>query len=277
MAEQRARAAAFRALHERDGLFVIPNPFDVGSARLMAAMGFEALASSSAALGFLLGKADAAAAMSRAEGIAHLRMLVEATSLPVNGDLENGYGDAPDAVAETIRQAIAVGAAGCSIEDATGHADQPLYEVDLAAARIRAARAAITASGTDFVLTARAECFLTGHAEPLAEAIRRLKAYEAAGADVVYAPGLTTEAEIRAVLQAVRRPLNVLGGFGPAPLPVATLAALGVKRVSLGALPHRVAMGGLLRAMRELGEQGSFGFARDAARGADLAAAFKPG
>ena len=276
MTDQRARAAAFRALHERDDAFVMPNPFDVGTARLLADLGFEALATSSGAVGFALGKLDAAAAMSREDGIGHLRTIVEATPLPVNGDLENGYGDAPEDVAETVRQAIAVGAAGCSIEDATGRDDDPLYDLDLAAERIRAARAAIDASGTDFVLTARAECFLTGHPEPLAEAIRRLQAFEAAGADVLYAPGLISEAEVRAVVDAVSRPVNVLGGFGPAPLPVDALAALGVKRVSLGSLPHRAAIGGFLRAMIEVRKGGTFAFTKTAALATETAPAFRP-
>lgn len=251
-----AAIAAFRRLHERDGAFVMPNPFDVGTARLLAGLGFEALASSSAALAFTIGKADGAAAMSRDEGIAHLRTLVQATGLPVNGDLEHGYGDAPDAVAETVRQAIAAGAAGCSIEDATGRPGHPLYDLPLAVERICAGVSA--AAGTGFVLTARAECFLTGHPDPLAEAIRRLQAYEAAGADVLYAPGLATEAEVRTVASAVGRPLNVLAGLGPTPLPVATLAACGAKRISLGSLPHRVATDAFTAAMRQVRERGVF-------------------
>lgn len=270
MSEPGDRAAVFRALHDRDGGFVMPNPFDVGTARLLADMGFAAIATSSAALGFILGKADAAAAMARAEGIAHLRTIVAATPLPVNGDLENGYGDSPADVAATVREAIAAGAAGCSIEDATGRADDPLYDVDAGADRIRAAKAAIVASGSAFVLTARAECFLTGHPAPLEDAIRRLQAYEAAGADVLYAPGLSSEAEVRAVVQAVRRPVNVLGGVGPSPLSVSALLGLGVKRISLGSFPHRAAATGFLRAMREVRDAGTFGFTGDSVRTADL-------
>ncbi len=271
MASQAEKAAAFRELHAREGAFVMPNPFDVGTARLLASMGFPALATSSAALGFSLGKPDAAAAMTRQEGIAHLRAIVEATDLPVNGDLENGYGDAPEEVVLTVREAIAAGAAGCSIEDSTGRPDRPLYGVEEAAARIAAAKAA--AGDNPFVLTARAECFLVGAADPLEESIRRLQAYEAAGADVLYAPGLATPEQVRAVVSAVGKPVNVLAGFGTPALSAAELGALGVKRVSLGSWPHRAAMGAFLLAAREMRDLGTFTFVAAAARRDDLAPA----
>lgn len=275
MPSQAEKAVAFRDLHAGERAFIMPNPFDVGTARLLAAEGFKALATSSAALAFMLGKADQAAAMTRREGIEHLRTIVEATELPVNGDLENGYGDAPDEVAQTVREAIAAGAAGCSIEDATGRKDQPLYGVEEAAARIAAAKAA--AAENAFVVTARAECFLVGTPDPLEESIRRLKAYETAGADVLYAPGLATAEQVRAVV-AVKKPVNVLAGFGTPALSAVELSALGVKRISLGSWPHRAAMGAFLIAAREMRELGTFTFTAAAPRSGDLApAARAPG
>jgi 2-methylisocitrate lyase-like PEP mutase family enzyme len=253
-----ARRRAFRALHERPGLFVMPNPWDIGTARILAHLGFEALATSSAALAVGLGKADGK--NSRAEAIAHARTIAEATALPVNGDLEAGYGPEASEVVETIRDAIDFGLAGCSIEDATGDKREPLFEVGHAAARIRAAREVIDRAGVDFVLTARAECFLIGHSEPLKEAIHRLKAYESEGADVVYAPGISTEEQIGAIVQAVKVPVNVLGGTGKAPLPLAALAKLGVKRVSLGPRLFQAAMTAFQRAAREVKDSGTFGF-----------------
>lgn len=271
MPSQAEKALAFRELHAGNRAFIMPNPFDVGTARLLAAHGFAALATSSAALAFMLGKPDGAGAVSRAEGIAHVRTIVEATELPVNGDLENGYGDAPEEVARTVREAIDAGAAGCSIEDATGRKDRPLYGIEEAAARIAAAKQA--AAGNPFVVTARAECFLVGAPDPLAESIRRLRAYEAAGADVLYAPGLATAEQVRAVVSAVGKPVNVLAGFGAPPLSVAELSALGVKRISLGSWPHRAAIGAFVTAAREMRDFGTFGFVASAATKGDLAPA----
>ena len=253
-----ARRQAFRALHQRPGLFVMPNPWDIGTARILAHLGFEALATSSAALAIGLGKVDGKT--SRMEAIAHGRTIVEATQLPVNGDLEAGYGREASDVVETIRDAIDFGLAGCSIEDATGDKREPLFEIGHAAARIRAARQTIDRAGVDFVLTARTECFLTGHPDPLKEAIHRLKTFETEGADVVYAPGISTEEQIGAIVQAVKVPVNVLGGTGKAPLPLAKLAELGVKRVSLGSRLFQAAMTAFLKASRELTEAGTFGF-----------------
>jgi 2-methylisocitrate lyase-like PEP mutase family enzyme len=257
-AEIAARRAIFRALHTRPGLFVMPNPWDIGTARILASLGFPALATSSAALAVGLGRADNTT--TREEAIAHARTIVEATELPVNGDLEAGYGQGVNEVVETIRDAIDFGLAGCSIEDASGDKREPLLEIGHAAARIRAAREAIERAGVDFVLTARAECLLFGGAEALPEAIRRLKAYEAEGADVVYAPGLATEEQVAAVVAAVKVPVNVLGGTGKAPLSIAQLTALGVKRVSLGPRLFQASMAAFLRAARELKEGGTFGF-----------------
>jgi 2-methylisocitrate lyase-like PEP mutase family enzyme len=258
-----ARRQAFRALHRRPGLFVMPNPWDAGTARILAHLGFEALATSSAALAVGLGRGDGQT--SRAEAIAHARTIVEATGLPVNGDLEAGYGPEANAVVETIRDAIDFGLAGCSIEDATGDRHAPLYQIGHAAGRIRAAREAIDRAGVDFVLTARSECFLTGHPDPLKEAIHRLRAFEAEGADVVYAPGISTAEQIGAIVSAVKVPVNVLGGTGKVPLPLKTLADLGVKRVSLGPRLFQAATSAFMKASREVRDEGTFGFTAEAA------------
>jgi 2-methylisocitrate lyase-like PEP mutase family enzyme len=257
-----ARRKAFRALHLRPGIFVMPNPWDIGTARILADLGFEALASSSAAAAIGLGKADNTT--SRAEAIEHARVIVEATPLPVNGDLESGYGREASEVVETIRDAIDFGLAGCSIEDLTRDKREPLFEIGHAAARIRAAREAIDRAGVDFVLTARAESFSAGLSDPLSDAIRRLRAYEAEGADVVYAPGVTTAEQVAAIVSAVKVPVNVLGGTGKSPLSVAQLAELGVKRVSLGPRLFQAAIGAFRRAAAEVRERGSFAFAAEA-------------
>jgi 2-methylisocitrate lyase-like PEP mutase family enzyme len=240
-------AASFRALHQRSGLFLMPNPWDAGTARLLADLGFEAIATSSAALAWSLGKVDAVGAVSRDQAIAHARLLHDATGLPVNGDFESGYGDTPAEVAETIRRAIDAGVAGCSIEDQ----DQKgggLYPFDEALRRFSAAKEAVLRSGADFVLTGRCEVFFHKSTDPLAEAVRRLQAYEAAGADVVYAPGLTSEAEVRAVMESVAVPVNVLGGLGGVSEDIAGLEQLGVRRVSIGSGLAKVALGGFLHA-----------------------------
>ena len=238
------QAARFRALHQRPGLFVMPNPWDAGTARLLADLGFEAIATSSAALAWTKARPDATGAVTRDDAIAHARVLAEATGLPVNGDFESGYGDSPAEVAETIRRAIDAGVAGCSVEDQDQKAGG-LYSLDEALRRFSAAKEAVIRSGADFVLTGRCEVFFQKHADPLGEAVRRLQAYEAAGADVVYAPGLTREAEVRAVVEAVKVPVNVLGGLGGVSDDIATLEKLGVKRVSIGAGLAKVALGAL--------------------------------
>ena len=247
----------FRALHEREKLFTMPNPWDAGTARLLADLGFEALATSSAALAWSLARPDAAGQVSRAEAIGHAGMIVAATGLPVNGDFESGYGETPGEVAETIRQAIDVGVAGCSIEDQDvsqvhkGGA-AVLYPLDEALRRLEAACEAVAKSGADFVLTGRCEAFLVQHPDPLGEAVRRLAAYEGVGADVVYAPGLTSEAEIRTIVEAVRVPVNVLGGLGGISDDIAALERLGVKRVSIGSGLVKVAFGAFLKAANAL-------------------------
>ena len=254
-------ATRFRALHERDGILVMPNPWDIGTAKLLAHLGFEAIATASAALAAASGRRDGQ--VGRNVSMSHARLIVAASSLPVNGDLENGYGHASEDVAETIRQAIDAGLAGCSIEDFTGDKKNPLYERGPAVERIRAARAAIPA-GSDFVLTARCEAYLTGHAAPLKECIERLGEMAEAGADVVYACGMAKAEDIEALVKAVPRPVNVIGGSGPAPLTVKALADLGVKRVSLGPRLFQAAMAGFLAAAKELKEGGSFDFLKGA-------------
>lgn len=245
------RRAAFRRLHER-GCFVIPNAWDPGSARGLRQLGFQAIASTSAGYAFSRGRADGVPGVE--EVLAHLRDLVAATPLPVNADFEDGHARDLDTLAANVRRCVDTGVAGLSIEDSTGDAARPLYPLDEAVARMRAARAAIDAAGGDTLLIGRAECFLVGHADPLAESLRRLRAYAEAGADCLFAPGLRTEEQIAAVVAAVApKPVNVLVG-GPAPFDLARLAALGVRRVSVGGGLYRAAWAGFMHAARGLAE-----------------------
>ncbi len=260
-ANQSSKAAAFRTLHGRPGAFVIPNPWDAGTARILAALGFEALATTSAGFAFTLGRRDGAAG--RAAILANARAIVEATDLPVSADLENGFGHEPETAAETIRLAAEAGLVGGSIEDASGVPDQPIYDFEHAIDRVFAAVEAARTLPFPFVLTARAENFLHGRPD-LDDTIRRLQAFERAGADVLYAPGLPSLDAIRAVCAAVSRPVNALAGGSGAVPDVATLAEAGVKRISLGSALSRAALGGFVRAAREIREHGTFGFAADA-------------
>ncbi len=260
-ANQSSKAAAFRTLHGRPGAFVIPNPWDAGTARILAALGFEALATTSAGFAFTLGRRDGAAG--RAAILANARAIVEATDLPVSADLENGFGHEPETAAETIRLAAEAGLVGGSIEDASGVPDQPIYDFEHAIDRVSAAVEAARTLPFPFVLTARAENFLHGRPD-LDDTIRRLQAFERAGADVLYAPGLPSLDAIRAVCAAVSRPVNALAGGSGAVPDVATLAEAGVKRISLGSALSRAALGGFVRAAREIREHGTFGFAADA-------------
>ncbi|MEQ8965330.1 MAG: isocitrate lyase/phosphoenolpyruvate mutase family protein [Azospirillaceae bacterium] len=266
---QAAKATAFRALHEKPGLFVLPNPWDAGTARILAGLGYPALATTSAGCAFGLGRRDGGGRVSRAEALDNARLIVAATDLPVAGDLENGYGDTPEACAETIRAAAAAGLVGGSIEDATGRDADPIYPIEQAAERVAAAAEAARALPFDFMLAGRPENYLHGRRD-LDDTIRRLQAYERAGADVLYAPGLTDLEEIRAVCAAVTKPVNVLGGIGPHPLPLAELEAAGVKRVSLGSVFLNATIGAFLRAAREVREQGTFCFSEEAATAADF-------
>ena len=259
---QREKAHVFARLHEGPGLFVIPNPWDAGSARMLSEVGFKALTTTSYGFAVSLGRTDGTRSIARDEALANAKSIVDATDLPVAADLENGYGDAPEDAAETIRLGAAAGLAGGSIEDSTRGATQPVYETEHAAERIRAAAEAVRALPFRFTLTARAENYIVGRPD-LADTIWRLQAYQEAGADVLYAPGLTSRNEIAEVIRSVDRPLNVLGGLGPAPLSLAELSAIGVKRVSTGGWLARAAQGAFLRAARELWERGTFGFTKD--------------
>jgi 2-methylisocitrate lyase-like PEP mutase family enzyme len=268
-ASQTEKANLFRALHQRPGAFVIPNPFDAGTARILAGLGFEALATTSAGCAFSLGRRDGA--ITRDEALGHAEAIVGATPLPVSADLENGFGDAPEAVALTVRGAGEAGLVGCSIEDASGDPARPIYDFSHAVERVAAAVEAARSMPFPFTLTARAENLLHGRLD-LDDTIARLKAFEAAGADVLYAPGLREVEPIRTVCATVSRPVNVLAGLGPTPLSVAQLAAAGVRRISLGSALSRVALGAFLDAAREIKEQGTFGFMSQAASFKDLEA-----
>jgi 2-methylisocitrate lyase-like PEP mutase family enzyme len=268
MLTQSEKGHIFRDLHERKGAFIIPNPWDVGSAHLLARLGFEALATTSAGFAFSLGKRDYA--VNRQAMIAHVGAIAAAVDLPVSGDLANGFGDSPEAAAETIRQAAAAGLVGGSIEDATGRDGEPIYAFDHAVERVSAAVEAARALPFLFTLTARAENYLHGRAD-LDDTIRRLQAFEKAGADVLYAPGLSRLEDVAAVVRAVSRPVNVLA---TAQFDVAALAEIGVKRVSVGSALARAAYGGFLRAAEEMRSKGTFRFAEDAVSYRELSGMF---
>ena len=261
------KGRAFAEMHSRPGCFVIPNPWDAGTARLLAVLGFEALATTSAGAAFSLGRRDGAAG--REAVLENARHIVAATGLPVSADLENGFGDGPEAAAETIRLAAGAGLVGGSIEDATGRVDDPIHDFDLAVERVAAAVEAARALDFPFMLTARAENFLHGRPD-LDDTIRRLQAFERAGADVLYAPGLRTAEEIGAVVSAVEHPVNVVMGLQGVALSLAELAEIGVKRVSVGSALSRAALGAFLRAAREMKDHGTFTFADDAAPFAEI-------
>jgi 2-methylisocitrate lyase-like PEP mutase family enzyme len=257
MSIQMEKATRFRALHAGPGAFVIPNPWDAGSARILAALGFQALATSSGASAGVLGKRDGK--VTRDEALAHARAIVAATDLPVSADLEKGFGDAPSDAAETIRLAAEAGLVGGSIEDATGNRDKPLYDIRPATERVAAAAQAARALAFPFMLTARAENFLRGNPD-LDDTIRRLQAYEKAGADVLFAPGLPDLAAVRAVCAALSKPFNFMVGIKGKSFTVADLEAAGVRRISLATSLYRAAMSGLLEAAREVKDRGTFGY-----------------
>jgi 2-methylisocitrate lyase-like PEP mutase family enzyme len=274
MTTQTEKGQAFRALHQRDHAFIIPNPWDIGSARLLAHLGFEALASTSGGYASSMGLRDYA--VGREAMIAHVAALASATNLPVSADLENGFADAPEMVAETIRLAAAAGVVGGSIEDATGRAEDPIYDQALAAERVRAAAESARALGFPFTLTARAENYLHGRRD-LRDTIQRLQAYQEAGADVLYAPGLTSADDIATLVRSVDRPVNVLMGIPGAALNLAALSGIGVRRVSVGSALARTALSAFLRAAREMRTDGTFTFAEDAASSREIAAMFETG
>lgn len=258
------KAQRFQALHARPGAFLIPNPWDAGTARILESLGFEALTTTSAGLAFTLGRRDGAGLISRDETLANAKAIAEATNLPVAADLENGFGDAPEVAAETIRLAGEVaGLVGGSIEDATGDPDRPIYDFNHAVERIAASVEAARALPFPFVLVGRAENYLHGRPD-LDDTIRRLQAFEAAGADALYAPGLTRAEEIRAVCQSVKKPVNVVMGLKAGSFSVAELAALGVKRISVGSALSRAALGAFTKAAEEMKAKGTFEFAKEA-------------
>ncbi|MET3600509.1 2-methylisocitrate lyase-like PEP mutase family enzyme [Martelella mangrovi] len=246
-------------MHEADGAFVIPNPWDAGSARLLANLGFKALATTSAGLAFSIGKRNSAAALTRGEVLANASAIVAATDLPVSADLENGFGASPEDCAETVRRAVETGLVGGSIEDASGDADDPIYAFDAAVERVRAAAEA--AGKAPFLLTARSENFLWGRPD-LADTIRRLQAFEEAGADVLYAPGLPDLQAIRTVCSSVSRPVNVVMGLQGPLFSVADLSHAGVKRISVGGSFARAALSGLKAAADEVMNAGTFSYSR---------------
>lgn len=253
-----ARRANFRDLHA-SGCFVIPNPWDVGTARYLRHLGFKALATTSGGFSFSHAMPDADWAVSRDMALAHIAEIVAAIDLPVNADFESGYAHEPEDVAANVKLCVETGVAGLSIEDATGQHEQPLYELSLAVDRIKAARAAIDACRANVLLTARAECFLVGHTDPLKESIRRLTAYAEAGADVLYAPGPRKREEIEAIIAAVSpKPVNILMSVNTG-LKVSDLAQMGARRVSVGSSLARAAWSGFIRAAKEIAEDGTFG------------------
>jgi 2-methylisocitrate lyase-like PEP mutase family enzyme len=273
---QRDKATAFQALHARPGTFVIPNPWDAGTARLLAAIGFEALATTSLGLANSLGRPDGAGAVSRAEVLENCRAIAGATVLPVSADLENGYAHEPRAAAETIRLAAEAGVVGGSIEDATGDPAAPIYDFQLAVERVHAAVEVARSLPVPFMLTARAENLLHGRPD-LDDTIRRLQAFERAGADVLYAPGLRDLASIRTLVSSVTRPVNVVASHIDPSITGAQLAEAGVKRISVGGSLSRLALAAFLGAAREMKDGGGFTWLRDTVASRELRALFAKG
>jgi 2-methylisocitrate lyase-like PEP mutase family enzyme len=273
-ADYSGRRQTFRALHER-GCFVMPNPWDPGSARYLRSLGFQAVATTSAGFAFSRGLPDSSHAVPVDAVLGHIADIVNAVDLPVNADFESGYSDSPDGVAVNVRRCVATGVAGLSIEDATGDRARPLYELPVAVERIKGARAAIDESGTGVRLTARAECFLAGHDDPLKESIRRLNAYAAAGADVLFAPGIHQRDDIRTLTAALEpKPVNVLVSRNTG-LTVADLAGLGVRRVSLGSVLARAAWTRFMEVAKDVASEGRFTSLEGIASFADLNAFFR--
>lgn len=272
MTTQAEKGQVFRALHERKQTFIIPNPWDAGTARLLAHLGFEALATTSMGCAFSLGKTDGS--LSREETLECAAAIAAATNLPISADLEKGFGDSPEEAAKTIRLAAAAGVVGGSIEDATGRADDPIYELTRAVDRVRAAVEAARSLPFAFTLTARAENYL--HDRPdIKDTIKRLQAFQEAGADVLYAPGLETKDDIAAVVRSVDRPVNVLMGLRGVQLSAAELSGMGVRRISVGSSLTRAALGAFMRAANEMRDKGTFTFAAEAANSSDITAIFK--
>lgn len=264
MKTQKEKGEIFQSLHQRPGCFIIPNPWDAGSSKLLSDLGFEALATTSAGLAFSLGKSDGKNCISMEQALANASDIVQATNLPVSADLENGYHDDPEGVFDTITNAEKIGLVGGSIEDATGDSNNPIYDFDFSVERIKAAAEAVKKLTYPFVLTARAENFLYGRPD-LKDTIRRLQAFQDAGADVLYAPGLKDRDDIATVVRELDKPVNVLMGLSGVNFSVNELTDLGVKRISLGSSLNRAALGALLVAADEILNRGSFTFSEDAA------------
>ncbi|MGH7065299.1 MAG: isocitrate lyase/PEP mutase family protein [Stellaceae bacterium] len=273
--DQTAKAAAFQALHRRHGAFVIPNPWDAGTARILAVLGYEALATTSAGLAFALGRRDSERAVTRDETLANTAAIAAATDLPVSADLENGFGDAPEQVAQTIRLSAQTGIVGASIEDASGDRRLPIYDFALAVERVAAAAQAAHSLPYPYCLTARAENFQFGRPD-IEDTIRRLQAFAEVGADALYAPALPNLDAIRTLCAAVPKPVNVVMGLAGPWYSIDALADAGVKRVSVGGALIRAALGGFLRAAREIKEQGTFGFVNAAMSFADANDCMRP-
>ncbi|MES2255098.1 MAG: isocitrate lyase/phosphoenolpyruvate mutase family protein [Pseudomonadota bacterium] len=270
-AEMKAKAEAFHALHQAPGTFIIPNPWDRGTARILAHLGFKALATTSMGYAFSIGQRDNS--LTRDQTLANAADIAAATDLPVNADLENGFGDAPEDAAQTIRLSAATGICGGSIEDASGRADAPIYDIGLAAERVAAAVAAARLLPYRFTVTARAENYLWGRAD-LKDTIKRLQAFQDAGADVLYAPGLKTREDIAAVVSSLDKPVNVVMGLQSAQLSLEELSKIGVKRISVGSSLNRAALGEFVRAAQEIATQGTFTYAARAASPKEMTAIF---
>ena len=268
MASQADKARAFRALHDRSGAFIIPNAWDAGSAKILASLGFEAIATTSQGLASSLGIADGTGGLRGEDAIANCRAIAGATDLPVSADLENCYADEPEGAADTIRRALEAGVVGVSIEDATGNAARPIYDFSLAVERVEAAAAAVRSVPFPVVLVARADGLL--HGRDMDDTVRRLQAFEKAGADVLYAPGLRDLASIRQVAKSVAKPINVVMSMADPSLALAELADAGVRRVSVGGALSRLAFAGLIKGAKEMKERGTFAWVREALPTKDL-------
>jgi 2-methylisocitrate lyase-like PEP mutase family enzyme len=272
MKTQKEKGEAFRELHARENAFIIPNPWDLGTALLLERLGFEALATTSAGYAFSVGQQDNT--VDRVSMLEHVAVIAGASDLPVNADLGNGFGDEPEVAAETIRLAADAGVVGGSIEDASGRASAPIYDHSHGAERVRAAVEAAHALPFPFTVTARAENYLHGRPD-LKDTIRRLQLYQEMGADVLYAPGVTRKEEIAALVKAVDRPVNVLMGLQGVELSMEELSAMGVRRVSVGSALARAAYGAFLRAAREVKERGTFTFAEEAVSSREISELFR--
>lgn len=271
---QSAKAERLRALHTSPGTFLAPNAWNAGSARMLEAAGFAALSTTSSGIALALGRPDYEGRLGRQEMMEWIGRIAQAVDVPVNADLENGYGSQPEEVAETIRQAVAAGVAGGNIEDYTGDPRAPLFEGELAVARIRAAREAADGSGLPFTLTARTDCYVCGYEKPFSEAVRRAKRYREAGADCIFVAGVTDRATIAALVREIQAPLNVGVGFAGQPLSARELATMGVKRISIGGSLARATFALMRRAANEMAMQGTFSFAEEQIPDAELSSFF---